>query len=111
MSTLNPPRLEVQAHEDSRLRLANSAGTAIRFFVLERGIIRVLVLPQGDLRDPAAWSVASGGDDTPLEGCNCHDLSGFTLPIFALHNDADALRMETSEIRLSVTLADDFCAW
>lgn len=111
MSMLNPPRFEVQAQEGNRLRLASSAGAAIELFVLEEDIIRVLVLPQGDLRGPATWSIAPGGDDTPLEGRDRRDLSGFALPAFALHSDADTLRVETSKIRLSVALAGGFCTW
>ncbi|CAJ0862661.1 glycoside hydrolase family 31 protein [Ralstonia flatus] len=111
MSMLNPPRFEVQAHEGNRLRLASSAGAAIELFVLEEDIIRVLVLPQGYLRGPATWSIAPGGDDTPLEGRDRRDLSGFALPAFALHSDADTLRVETSKIRLSVALAGGFCTW
>ncbi|CAJ0808595.1 Alpha-xylosidase XylQ [Ralstonia wenshanensis] len=111
MSMLHPPRFELQAHEGNRLRLASSAGAAIELFVLEEDIIRVLVLPQGDLRGPATWSIAPGVDDTPLEGRDRRDLSGFSLPAFALHTDADMLRVETSKIRLSVALAGGFCTW
>ncbi|MGN8061240.1 TIM-barrel domain-containing protein [Ralstonia sp. 22111] len=111
MSMLHPPRFELQAHEGNRLRLASSGGAAIELFVLEEDIIRVLVLPQGDLRGPATWSIAPGGDDTPLEGRDRRDLSGFSLPAFALHTDADTLRVETSKIRLSVALAGGFCTW
>jgi len=111
MSMLHPPRFELQAHESNRLRLASSAGAAIELFVLEEDIIRVLVLPQGDLRGPATWSIAPGGDDTPLEGRDRRDLSGFSLPAFALHSDADTLHVETSKIRLNVALAGGFCTW
>jgi alpha-glucosidase len=111
MSMLHPPRFELQAHEGNRLRLASSAGAAIELFVLEEDIIRVLVLPQGDLRGPATWSIAPGGDDTPLEGRDRRDLSGFSLPAFALHSDAETLHVETSKIRLSVALAGGFCTW
>jgi len=111
MSMLHPPRFELQAHEGNRLRLASSAGAAIELFVLEEDIIRVLVLPQGDLRGPATWSIAPGGDDTPLEGRDRRDLAGFSLPAFQLHSDADTLRVETSKVRLSVALAGGFCTW
>ena len=58
MSMLHPPRFELQAHEGNRLRLASTTGAAIELFVLEEDIIRVLVLPQGDLRGPAQLPVS-----------------------------------------------------
>ncbi|WP_439891626.1 TIM-barrel domain-containing protein [Ralstonia sp. 25C] len=111
MSMLHPPRFELQAREGNRLRLASSAGAAIELFVLEEDIVRVLVLPQGDLRGPATWSIAPGGDDTPLEGRDRRDLSGFSLPAFELQSDASTLRIETSKIRLTIALAGGFCNW
>lgn len=111
MSMLHPPRFELQAREGNRLRLASSAGAAIELFVLEEDIVRVLVLPQGDLRGPATWSIAPGGDDTPLEGRDRRDLRGFSLPGFEVQSDADTLRIETSKIRLTVALAGGFCNW
>ena len=111
MSMLHPPRFELQAQDGNRLRLASSTGAAIEVFVLEEDIIRVLVLPHGDLRGPATWSIAPGADDTPLEGRDRRDLSGFSLPTFELHADADTLRLQTSKIRLSVALAGGFCTW
>ncbi|UCF25782.1 MAG: glycoside hydrolase family 31 protein, partial [Ralstonia sp.] len=111
MSLLHPPRFELQAREGNRLRLTSTTGAAIELFVLEEDIVRVLVLPQGDLRGPATWSIAPGGDDTPLEGRDRRDLSGFSLPSFALHADADTLRLETAKIRLTVALAGGFCTW
>ena len=111
MSMLHPPRFELQAREGNRLRLASSAGAAIELFVLEEDIVRVLVLPQGDLRGPATWSIAPGGDDTPLEGRDRRDLSGFSLPAFELQSDASTVRIETSKIRLTIALAGGFCNW
>ena len=106
MSMLHPPRFELQAQEGNRLRLASSTGAAI-----EVDIIRVLVLPHGDLRGPATWSIAPGGDDTPVTGRDRRDLSGFSLPAFELHADADTLRLQTSKIRLTIALAGGFCTW
>ena len=111
MSMLHPPRFELQARAGNHLRLACSTGAAIELFVLEPDIVRVLVLPQGELRGPATWSIAPGADDTPLEGRDRRDLSGFSLPAFALHTDADTLRIETGKIRLTVALAGGFCTW
>ncbi|WP_316681927.1 glycoside hydrolase family 31 protein [Ralstonia flaminis] len=111
MSMLHPPRFELQAQQGNRLRLTSSTGAAIEVFVLEEDIIRVLVLPHGDLRGPATWSIAPGADDTPLEGRNRRDLSGFSLPAFALQSDASTLRVQTSKVRLSIALVGGFCTW
>jgi alpha-glucosidase len=111
MSLLHPPRFELQAREGNRLRLASGTGAAIEVFVLEDDILRVLVLPHGELRGPATWSIAPGAEDAPLEGRDRRDMSGFSLPAFALHADADTLRVQTSKIRLSIALAGGFCTW
>jgi alpha-glucosidase len=111
MSLLHPPRFELQAREGNRLRLASGTGAAIEVFVLEDDILRVLVLPHGELRGPATWSIAPGAEDAPLEGRDRRDMSGFSLPAFALHADADTLQVQTSKIRLSIALAGGFCTW
>ena len=87
MSLLHPPRFDLQAREGNRLRLASGTGAAIEVFVLEDDILRVLVLPHGELRGPATWSIAPGAEDAPLEGRDRRDMSGFSLPAFALHAD------------------------
>lgn len=79
--------------------------------MLEEDIVRVLVLPDGELRGPATWSIAPGTDDTPFDGRDRRDLGGFALPPFELQVEADTLRLETGKIRLSVALAGGHCAW
>ncbi|QUP54285.1 alpha-glucosidase [Ralstonia syzygii] len=111
MSLLHPPRFALQAREGNHLRLASTTGAAIELFVLEDDIVRVLVLPDGELRGPATWAIAPGTDDTPFDGRDRRDLSGFALPPFDLRVDADALHLETGKIRLTVTLAGGRCAW
>ena len=111
MALLNTPQFRLQAHEGHHLRLTSTSEAAIELFVLEEDIIRVVVLPQGELRGPATWAIAPGIDDVPLAGRDRHDVDGFALPPFALHSDDDTLRVETTKIRLTVTLAGGFFRW
>lgn len=111
MSMLHPPRFALQSSSGNHLRLQADSGAAIELFVLEQDIIRVLVLPGGTLRGPASWAVAPGADDTPLQGRERRDLSGFSLPPFTLRQEAGQLQLETDCIRLTVTLDGGFCQW
>lgn len=111
MSMLHPPRFALQSSSGNHLRLQADSGAAIELFVLEQDIIRVLVLPGGTLRGPASWAVAPGADDTPLQGRERRDLSGFSLPPFTLRQEGGQLQLETDCIRLTVTLDGGFCQW
>ena len=111
MSMLIPPRFALQSRNGNHLRLSADTGEAIELFVLEEDILRVLVLPQGQLRGPASWAIAPGAEDTPPHGRDRRDLSGFSLPDFVLRNEAGRLQVETALIRLTVTLEGGFCQW
>jgi alpha-glucosidase len=91
--------------------LVSDQGDLAHLFVLEPDIVRVLALPGGRLDQPRTWAIAPGLDDTPLEGRDRFDLTGFSLPAFALEIDETHLRLSTDRIRLSLTLDGFFCAW
>jgi alpha-glucosidase len=111
MSLLNPPQFQLHTHENHHLRLTSDTGAVIELFVLEEDIIRVLVLPDGELRGLPTWAIAPGMEDTPLEGRDRRDSSGFNLPPFTVQADHETLRVQTSAIRLAVTLAGGFFRW
>ncbi|MBV8624561.1 MAG: glycoside hydrolase family 31 protein [Herbaspirillum sp.] len=111
MSMLHPPRFALQSSQDNHLRLSSDTDATIELFVLEEDIIRVLVLPDGQLRGPASWAVAPGAEDTPQQGRDRRDLSGFSLPAFALRNEPGLLQIETALIRLTISLDGGFCQW
>ncbi|HEY0302417.1 MAG TPA: hypothetical protein VGC36_13820, partial [Rhizomicrobium sp.] len=112
MSTLlKPPVFRLASRVGNQLTLASDGPAVAHVFVLEDDIIRVMVLPGGALKHPRTWTVARGGDDVPVEGRDRFDLSGFTLPDFALDEADGMLRVRTAGLRLSIRLNGLFCAW
>ncbi|MDR6382868.1 glycoside hydrolase family 31 protein [Paraburkholderia caribensis] len=91
--------------------LSAADGARIELFVLADDIIRVLVLPTGELRGPRTWSIAPGLDDVPLDGRDRRDMSGFEPTVFSATRDAQRLVVETAQIRLTVALDGGFCSW
>jgi alpha-glucosidase len=83
----------------------------IHLFILEQDIIRVLVLPDGQLRFPKTWAIAPGLEDVPLAGRDRLDLEQFTLPAFELTETPEQLQVTTDRIRLTVRLKGFHCRW
>lgn len=110
-SLLHPPVFDVASRDGNHLRLTSASGPVIDLFVLEEDVVRVRVLPEGQARGPRTWAIAPGLDDVPVEGRDRLDLSGFTLPSFSVVEDKDEVRVETKQIRLTVSLQGGFCAW
>ncbi|WP_144156161.1 TIM-barrel domain-containing protein [Paraburkholderia sp. BCC1885] len=104
MSLLHSPRFALVANADNHLRLTSGSGATLELFVLEDDVVRVLVLPNGQLQTPRTWSIAPGEADVPLEGRERRDLSGYSKPEFDLKINDVVLTIETRKIRLEVTL-------
>ena len=107
----HPPRFSLASHAGNNIVLAAQENCRIELFVLADDIVRVLVLPDGEMHGPRTWSIAPGADDVPLEGRERRDVSGFTPPRFELAADAEQVVIETARVRLTVTLNGGFCAW
>jgi alpha-glucosidase len=106
-----PPVFRLVARAGNHLSLASDGPAVAHVFVLEDDIIRVMVLPDGTLHHPRSWTVACGAEDVPADGRDRFDLSGFTLPDFALESTGGKLVVETAKLRLSIRLAGFFCSW
>ncbi|MDR6419323.1 alpha-glucosidase [Paraburkholderia phenoliruptrix] len=107
----HPPRFALASHEGNHLVLTSPEQCRIELFVLAEDIVRVLVLPDGELHGPRTWAIAPGAEDVPLEGRERRDTSGFAPPAFEVSNDGTQLVVQTACIRLAVTLDGGFCAW
>ena len=107
----DPPLFHVSATSPGRIDLASSTQATAHVFILEDDIVRVMVLPDGRVHQPASWAIAPGLDDVPVEGCDRFDFSSFTCPEFTLEEQPDLLRIETSRVRLSVELRGLLCHW
>jgi alpha-glucosidase len=111
MSLASPRLFRLATTDGACLTLQSEQGHLAHIFVLEDDIIRVMVLPGGQLDMPRTWAIAPGLDDVPPEGRDRFDLSGFSPPAFSQSLGDDTLTIETSHIRLTVRLAGLFCAW
>jgi alpha-glucosidase len=105
------PQFSLQPSEKNHLVLSSPEGHVAHVFILEQDIVRVMLLPHGNLNFPRTWAIAPGEEDIANEGRDRFDLSGFTLPEFSLARTADGLRIETARIRLHIQLAGFFCRW
>ena len=106
-----PPLFSVSDRARGRIDLATATRATAHIFVLEDDILRVLVLPGGELRQPASWAIAPGLEDVPAVGRDRYATTGFTCPEFTLQELSGELRIETARVRLTVELRGLLCQW
>jgi alpha-glucosidase len=108
----NPPHFHIEERTQAGLRLASDTGAVAHIFVLEEDIARLLVLPQGDVQGMASWAIAPGQADVADTGRERFDVRGFSLPGFALEEEAEAtLILTTPRLRLTIKLHGLHCVW
>jgi alpha-glucosidase len=108
------PHFSLAARHPGRLDFVAAASNATHVahvFVLEDDLIRVMLLPGGELRFPKTWAIAPGQDDVACAGRDRLDTSGFSLPAYAVDETADALVITTANIRLRIDRAGFRCTW
>ncbi len=105
------PRFTLATHTDNHVVLTAADGCRMECFVLADDIIRVLVLPDGELRGPRTWAIAPGAEDVPLDGRDRRDLTGFEQPHYSVSNAGDHIVVQTSLIRLAIALDGGYCSW
>ncbi|HMA48438.1 MAG TPA: glycoside hydrolase family 31 protein [Magnetospirillaceae bacterium] len=106
-----PPLFALTRSDGNHLTLSSPEGHVAHIFVLEEDLVRVMVLPKGELRAPKSWAICPGGEDVPSEGRDRFDLSGFSLPAFLTDKSASELIVTTRQIRLTIALKGFFCRW
>jgi alpha-glucosidase len=107
-----PPVFVLTRNAGAHLILESDTGAVAHVFVLEEDIVRLLVLPKGNLRHPRTWTLAPGDHDVPAEGRDRFDLKGFACPSFRLDQDqTDRLVIETDRLRLTIELRNLVCSW
>jgi alpha-glucosidase len=110
-SLLQKPLFELAEHSGNHLCLKSAQGATLEVFVLEADIVRVRVLPDGTARSERTWAIAPGLDDVDFQGRDKRDLSGYSLPPFVVDATEAHIQIETSQIRLTITLDGGFCSW
>jgi len=112
MATLaDPPVFHLAERDGAHLVLKAAGGETAHIFVLEPDIIRVMVLPAGEMRFPRTWAIAPGQPDVDYEGRDRFDLGGFSLPDFELTSEERGLVLTTSRLRLELAWRNLRCRW
>jgi alpha-glucosidase len=111
MSIASVPVFTVQTRDSRRLTLQSAEGHVAHIFAIDRNIVRVMVLPFGQLRHPRTWAIAPGLEDVPLEGRDRFDLTGYDLPEVTLEESPVELRVTVHDIRLTISLIGLRCQW
>ncbi len=86
-------------------------GEILRVSILADDLIRVEHFPEGKPRLARTWTVAGKDGDVPREGRRRDDLSPFALPRFESARVENALRVQTQQLQLTITLSDFAIQW
>jgi len=111
MKLSQPPVFALAETNNNHLTLRSAEGAVAHLFILEEDVVRVMLLPDGKLREPNSWAICPGGEDAPAEGRDRFDLSGFSRPAFKLAQSKSDLVITTKAIRLTIILNGFFCRW
>ncbi|MEY2891435.1 MAG: hypothetical protein RJA98_1343 [Pseudomonadota bacterium] len=107
----HPPVFALHRRSGNHLTLQSPEGAVAHVWVLEQDIVRLMVLPSGQMQMPRSWTVAPGLANLPVDGHDRLDVSAFALPEFALEESEGQLRLTTEQVRLTITLRGLFCQW
>ncbi len=107
-----PPVFALVGQTRGRITLKSDTGALVHIFVLEAGLMRLMVLPDAKLNHPRSWTIAPGADDVAAEGRDRFDLTGFSCPEPQLDLSVPGrLVISTGRLRLSVSLTHLNCRW
>ncbi len=93
------------------VRFELDSGWQCRLHVLAEDMVRVLLVRNGEPREPRTWMIAPGGVDVPWEGRDRLDAGGFALPQFALDANDRVVKLTTGSISVAVTLRPFGLRW
>ena len=89
-------------HRQNEVILQCDNHHALHIYVLENNLFRVLIKNRNELRLDRTWTIAPDKNDVAWEGRERHSTAGFSLPDYILTEANGILRIETSELRLTV---------
>jgi alpha-glucosidase len=106
-----PPLFHVAQRDGGRITLASDTAAIAHVFVLEEDVVRLLLLPEGTVKGAPSWSVAPGATDIAEPGRDRMSVEGFACPDFLLGDESGQVTVETTRIRLTITLDGFHCRW
>ena len=92
-------------HTSTGVALTLDAGWQCRIFALSDHVMRVVLIPEGGLREPRTWAIAPGAGDAPWEGRDRLDVSGFDVPRFDVEVRTHEVAVRTRAMTLRVRVA------
>jgi len=107
----NPPVFSVAHRGPDHVTLAADTGAVAHLFFLEPDIVRLLLLPGGEVTGPPSWAIAPGASDLAEPGRDRLSVEGFACPPFELEETDGRLWIETTRIRLEIELNGLRCVW
>jgi alpha-glucosidase len=110
-SLSQPPVFAVAERTPGRVTLASDTGAVAHVFALEADILRLLLLPAGEVSGPPSWAIAPGASDIAEPGRDRLSVEGFACPPFELREADGRLRIETERLRLDIGLRGLRCLW
>ena len=106
-----PPVFSIAERTQERLTLRADTGALAHIFVLEDDIVRLLLLPDGQVHSAPSWAIAPGAEDIDEPGRDRMSIEGFACPGFRLTEEDGRVTVETLQIRLAITLVGFHCRW
>jgi alpha-glucosidase len=109
MSLANIPFFRMTERAGARITFQSDEGHLAHLFILEEGILRMMVLTGGVFSFPRTWAIAPRQEDVPLEGRDRFDLGGFALPPYQLEQNSNTVQITTNRVRLTIQLQGLYC--
>ena len=106
-----PPLFQLDQASGGHVVLSSDCAAIAHVFVLEQDIVRVVVLPDGQLKQPRTWAIAPGQDDVADNGRDRMDLGGFACPTASMRQEGRTLELETRRVRLTIDMDGFKCRW
>ena len=106
----SPPVFHFESQSGCRISLASDTGARAEIFVLEPDLIRLMVLPKGQMNHPRTWTIAPGAEDVAFEGRDRFDNSGFSCPVPIVDQTREGwLVISTDRLCLTLRLVNLHC--
>ncbi len=110
-SLSNPPKFVLESQLAGCLTFGSDTAASAKVFVLEEDIIRLLVLPDGEIKSPPSWAIAPGQIDLLEPGRERLSVDGFECPVYQVEQSQNSLVIATSLLRLTIQLHGLYCRW
>lgn len=110
-SLAHPPHFSVAGRDGPRVTLTSATGATAHVFVLEADIMRVLLLPHGEVTSPPSWAIAPGQTDIAEPGRDRLSADGFSAPAFTLTETDSHITITTARLRVEIARCGLLSTW